>query len=55
MMAIVGYIGGITSKLAAPLFKLYVMSFYILDLAAVSVDLALYFRNRMLDKKADRI
>ena len=33
--------------------KWYVLFFYILNLVMVGVDLALYFRNKALDKKAE--
>ena len=32
----------------------YVMAFYIIDIAMVSTDLALTFRNRALDRAAER-
>ncbi len=53
-----GYIAGIASKLlnenymAAFREKWYVLFFYCLNLCMVGVDLALYFRNRKLDKEA---
>ena len=52
-----GYIGGISSKLVNPDYmanfsqKWYVLFFYVLNFIMVSVDLALYFRNRKLDRK----
>ena len=46
-----GYICGITSKLLAPSFKWYVLFFYVLNLCMVLADLALYVRNRRLDKE----
>ncbi len=48
-----GYIAGIASKLVA--FnpdKWYVLFFYVLNLVMVGIDLALYVRNYMLDKRA---
>ena len=58
MLIISGYIAGIASKFANPLYmasfseKWYVLFFYFLNLFMVSVDLALYFRNLALDKKS---
>ena len=52
-----GYIAGITSKLinesymASFASKWYVLVFYVLNFLMVSADLALYFRNKHLDKK----
>ena len=52
-----GYIAGIASKftnaayMAAFSEKWYVLFFYFLNFAMVSVDLLLYFRNRKLDKE----
>ena len=55
LLIITGYIAGIASKFVNPAFdfaeKWYVLFFYFLNLFMVSVDLVLYFRNRMLDKK----
>jgi hypothetical protein len=56
-LIILGYIAGITSKflneayMSAVNEKWYVLFFYFLNLFMVSVDLMLYFRNRMLDKR----
>lgn len=56
-LIIIGYIAGITSKflneayMSAVNEKWYVLFFYFLNLFMVSVDLMLYFRNRMLDKR----
>ena len=52
-----GYIAGIISKLINDAYmasfasKWYVLFFYVLNLAMVSVDLALYVRNYRLDKQ----
>lgn len=51
ILIFVGYIFGITSKLLAPSFKWYVMFFYVLNITMVGLDLLLYVRNYMLDKK----
>ncbi|MBQ2743212.1 MAG: hypothetical protein IJF32_10460 [Oscillospiraceae bacterium] len=54
---IFGYIAGIASKFANEAYmasfseKWYVLIFYFINLLMVSADLALYFRNRKLDKK----
>ena len=56
-LIILGYIAGIASKFLNEAYmssfneKWYVLFFYFLNLFMVSVDLVLYFRNRMLDKK----
>lgn len=56
-LIILGYIAGITSKFLNETYmasineKWYVLFFYFLNLLMVSVDLALYFRNKMLDKR----
>ena len=44
---IIGYMCGIMSKLTASNIN-YVLALYLLNLLMVSVDLALYFRNRKL-------
>jgi len=52
-----GYIAGIASKLVNEVYmaeiaqKWYVLFFYILNLVMVGVDLVLYYRNSILDKK----
>ncbi len=51
-----GYIAGIASKFLNEAYmasfseKWYVLFFYFLNLAMVSADIVLYFRNRKLDK-----
>ena len=53
-----GYIAGIASKfmneayMAAFSEKWYVLFYYFLNLAMVTADILLYFRNRKLDQKA---
>lgn len=55
-----GYIAGIISKLVNDVYmasfaqKWYVLFFYILNLIMVGMDLILYFRNKGLDRKADK-
>ena len=46
---IIGYICGISSKFLNGNIN-YVLIFYFFNLVVVSVDLAIYFRNRHLDK-----
>lgn len=52
-----GYIAGIASKLVNDAYianfasKWYVLFFYVLNFIMVGADLALYFRNRKLDKE----
>ncbi len=43
-----GYVCGIASKLVSQNIS-YVVIFYIINLVTVSIDIALYFRNRRLD------
>ena len=50
-----GYIAGITSKLlnlSSSSSKWYVLVFYIINLMMVGTDLCIYYRNYLLDKKA---
>ena len=55
ILVIVGYIAGIVSKFTSTVEpKWYVVFFYILNAVMVSVDLALYFRNKRIDKLSDR-
>ena len=59
-LIILGYIAGIASKFLNEAYmasineKWYVLFFYFLNLLMVSTDLALYFRNRMLDKRSSK-
>lgn len=49
-----GYVCGITSKLVNENgFKWYVLFFYVLTFIMVGIDIALYFRNKALDKKRE--
>lgn len=54
----IGYVAGIFSKFMNETYmnefatKWYVLVFYCINLVMVCIDMALYFRNRMLDKKA---
>ena len=55
----IGYIAGIAAKLANPAYmasfgqKWYVLFFYVLNFCMVSVDLAIYFRNKKLDAQRE--
>lgn len=55
----VGYVAGIASKflngayMAEFASKWYVLIFYCINLVMVCVDIALYFRNRAIDKRAE--
>ena len=51
-LVIIGYISGITGKILTGKVS-YVVAVYLLDLAMVSVDLALTIRKRRLDRLAD--
>ena len=48
---ILGYLCGIGAKLLSESYKWYVLFFYVLNMLMVSVDLALYFRNAMIEKR----
>ncbi len=48
-----GYVFGIAGKFLSGSFKWYVLFFYILNFTMVAMDIALYFRNRHLDKLAN--
>ena len=56
-----GYIAGIASKLTNTAYmhdfgsKWYVLFFYVLNLAMVGADLCIYYRNYLLDKKAEKV
>ena len=58
LLIILGYIAGIISKFLNEAYmadfaeKWYVLFFYFLNLGMVAVDLALYLRNRRLDRIA---
>ena len=55
-----GYIAGITSKLINESYmanfssKWYVLFFYVLNFIMVGADVVLYFRNKRLDKEANK-
>lgn len=50
LLIITGYIAGITAKIISGQIN-YVMIAYILNLAIVSLNVVIYFRNVSLDKK----
>ncbi len=49
LLIIVGYLAGITAKIVCHNYS-YVLAVYFINLAFVSVNLAVYFRNRKLDR-----
>ena len=53
LLIITGYIAGICAKLASGNIN-YVLIAYLLNLAIVSLNLVVYFRNVALDKKANK-
>jgi hypothetical protein len=59
VLIFVGYVAGIASKFANPAYmasfgqKWYVLVFYFINITMVSIDIALYVRNRKLDKLAE--
>ena len=59
LLIFIGYAAGILSKLVNPAYmaviaeKWYVLFFYVLNFIMVSADLAMYIRNRRLDKLAE--
>ena len=52
LLIIAGYIAGISAKIALGNIN-YVLVAYLLNLAIVSLNLVVYFRNITLDKKAN--
>ena len=53
LLIITGYIAGISAKITLVNIN-YVLAAYILNLAIVSLNLAVYFRNLSLDRKANK-
>ena len=49
LMIMCGYVAGITAKILSGRIN-YVLAAYIINLIIVSADLAVYYRNRHLDK-----
>ena len=54
IIIIVGYLLGVAGKIVGGNIN-YVLAFYALDILLVSIDLALTFRNRKLDRERDRV
>ncbi len=52
LLIISGYIAGITAKLISHQIT-FVLAVYVINLAIVAVNLAVYFRNRQLDLISD--
>ncbi len=52
LLIISGYIAGITAKLISHQIT-FVLAVYVINLAIVAVNLAVYFRNRQLDIISD--
>lgn len=50
ILILIGYLFGIASKLISDTIT-YVLVFYVINSVMVSADIALYFRNRAIDKK----
>ena len=53
LLIIAGYIAGISAKIIMGNIN-YVLVAYLLNLAIVSLNLVVYFRNMALDKKANK-
>ena len=53
LLIITGYVAGISAKIVLGNLN-YVLVAYLLNLAIVSLNLVVYFRNAALDKKADK-
>ena len=57
LLILLGYVAGILSKFTSPFYmqsigtKWYVLFFYLLNFSIVSVDLCLYYRNHLIDKR----
>lgn len=60
LLILFGYVAGIIGKCINPVYmaqfaqKWYVLFFYCLNFIMVSADLCLYFRNKKLDKLAEK-
>ena len=50
----VGYVFGIISKLSQDKIT-YALIFYVINIIFISVDICLYFRNKRLDMRAEKI
>ncbi|MDD2232013.1 MAG: hypothetical protein PHO44_03405 [Sphaerochaetaceae bacterium] len=54
VLVLIGYIAGITAKYMSPSYKWYVLFFYYLNFVMVFTDFLLYFRNKRLDRLAQK-
>ena len=54
LLIITGYIAGISAKIVAGNIN-YVLVAYLINLAIVSLNLIVYFRNLALDRKANKV
>ena len=60
LLILFGYVAGITSKLINEAYmasfadKWYVLVFYVLNFVMVGIDTLIYFRNKKLDKLANK-
>lgn len=56
LLIITGYVFGIIAKIVNGINydKIYVLIVYFINLAIVSLNVIVYFRNRALDRKADK-
>lgn len=54
LLIITGYVAGITAKLITHRIN-YVLIVYLLNLVVVSINLLVYFRNKKLDRRAERV
>ncbi len=54
ILIFIGYVFGIAAKITSPEYKWYVLMFYIINITMVSADILLYFRNRRLDRLAEK-
>ena len=52
LLIFTGYIAGITAKIVSGQVNNYVFVVYLINLAIVSLNIAVYFRNAALDNKA---
>lgn len=52
VLLIIGYVAGIAAKVANGQLN-FVLAVYLLNLAMVTANLLVYFRNRALDRKAE--
>lgn len=53
LLLVAGYLAGITAKIITVGHVNFVMVVYLINLAMITANLLVYFRNRMLDKQAE--